>query len=307
MAMTQGLGSGNGLTDEKEQAIRRAASEEGVDPAYMLAVAERESNFNTRDHASKTIFGAFQMTKGLRQTYGGADFDTDDIYKQARMFAKYTKQEVEPPMRRVLGRDPSPEETYLGHHAGPGRASRMLSTVAPGTPVTDIFTPYELSLNPHIVRAGTNGAFTSNTLSDMSRRISKYSGGRAPEEDFAQYGVAAGGIPAKEARSRFGEHYMLYGDPEEDFAKYGIAGGAPAPAQAVASLKTPVAPLEEAAGGQLPMKIGMETPVVARPPAAPVAQQTATAEPEPKGGIPEISVPSLVRGVREWWNTPSSS
>src|SRR6202040_691944 len=44
-----------------------------------------------------------------------------------------------------------------------------------------------------------------------------------PREDFAQYGIAAGGIPAKEARQRYGESHMLYGDPEEDFAKYGIA------------------------------------------------------------------------------------
>jgi hypothetical protein len=277
MSMSQGLGSGNGLTPEKEAAIRRAAAEEGVSPAYMLAVAERESSFNTRDHASKTIFGAFQMTGGLRQKYGGADADTDDIYKQAKMFGRYTKEEVEPPMRKILGRDPTPEETYTGHHFGPGRAARMLSTVDAGTPVSSIFTPYELSLNPHIVRAGTSGNLVGRTLADMSGRMGKYDTDGA--EDFAKYGIAAGGMPAPPDtdRGRRSEHDMLYGDPQADFAQYGIAGGAPS---AVDFAKYGVAGGGAVSSQQAP------------------AQQTAQAEPQQVG----ITIPSLVRGVKNWWD-----
>lgn len=153
-------------------AIQQAAQESGVDPAYMMSVAERESNFDPHAHASKTIYGIFQMTGAVRRQYGAGD--SDDPYTQAMAFGRYT-QDLRQDMARRLGRTPSYEETYLGHHFGPGRASAMLRN-PDDTPVSEIFSPYELSLNPHIVRAGTAAQLTSSTVADIGRRMGRFGG-----------------------------------------------------------------------------------------------------------------------------------
>lgn len=156
-------------------AIRQAAIENGVDPNYALAVAQRESSFDPNAHASKTIYGIFQMTQGLRHKWGAGD--SNDPYTQATAFMRYLKGEVAPAMANVMGRNPTNEELYLGHHFGPGRAARMASgAYDPSTPVDEIFTPYERSLNPHFDRAGTSGNLMASITSDIGRRTAKFAG-----------------------------------------------------------------------------------------------------------------------------------
>jgi Transglycosylase SLT domain len=176
-------------------AIRRAAAEEGIDPNYAMAVAQRESNFNPNAHASKTIHGVFQMTGGLRDKWGAGD--SSDPYLQSKAWMRYMKGEVAPAMRNTMGRDPTYAELYLGHHFGPGRAARMASgAYDPSTPVDEIFTPYERSLNPHFDKAGTSGNLVASITNDIGRRTAKFAGGedsssgmQSASLDFSKFGT----------------------------------------------------------------------------------------------------------------------
>jgi hypothetical protein len=190
------------LSSQVRQQIIDYATQNGIDPAYMLATAERESGFNPNLGGTGTIKGAYQMTRALRQQYGipeqGATLD-----QQNRGFAAYTN-DLRGNMRKFMGRDPSDSELYMGHHFGPYRASKMATgAYHPNTPVTQVFSPLELRGNPHIVRAGTTGRLAQNTLSDMDRRLAKHGGqGGGP--------VLAGGPPGR-------------GDPDnaiDDFSEY---------------------------------------------------------------------------------------
>jgi|SRR5882672_11374571 len=169
------------------EAIRRAAIEESIDPNYALAVAQRESDFNPNAHASKTIHGVFQMTGGLRDKWGAGD--SSDPYTQSKAWMRYMHGEVQPAMRNVLGRDPTDAESYLGHHFGPGRAARMIGHYDPATPVDEIFTPYERSLNPHFDKAGTSGNLMSSITNDIGRRTAKFGG-----TEYAGGGTQAAGL-----------------------------------------------------------------------------------------------------------------
>lgn len=175
-----------------QAAIVRAAHEAGIDPATALAYAERESSFNPRSHASKTIHGLFQMSGPLRQQYGGT---TDDPYEQAQGWTRFYG-DMKKGMSRRLGRDVTDAEAYAGHHFGEGRGARML-TMDPSTPVSQVFTPYERSINPHFDKAGTVGSLLSSVTGDIDRRRGKYGGISAPAAepmDFAQFGEPVDGV-----------------------------------------------------------------------------------------------------------------
>ncbi len=169
----------------EQQAIVRAATEEGIDPATALAYAARESNFNPRARSSKTIKGMFQMMGPLREQYGVGE--SDDPYVQAKGWSPFFKR-TKAEMAYKLGRPVSDEETYLGHHFGAGRAARMLK-MDPSTPVDQVFTPNEMAQNPHFGRAGTVGALNGSLLADMSGRRQKF-GGSVP--DLSGEGIPVG-------------------------------------------------------------------------------------------------------------------
>lgn len=170
---------------EVREAIVRAAQEAGVDPAFALSVADRESGFNPRARNSKSIFGLFQMTGYLRNRYGVGD--STDPYEQARGWSRFIT-DVKRQMGERLGREPTNEEAYTGHHFGAGRAASILSG-NPNTDVRDVFTPYELSLNPHIRKAGSTGNLAQSVIADMSKRYAKFGGqSGSGSDDFSSYG-----------------------------------------------------------------------------------------------------------------------
>jgi hypothetical protein len=99
-------------------------------------------------------------------------------------------------MAAVLGRDPTDEEGYLGHHFGGTRAARMLR-MGPNTPVDQVFTPDEMAQNPHFGRAGTVGRLNQSILGDMKARHQRF-GAEMPDfsqeaekPDFSSYGKLA--------------------------------------------------------------------------------------------------------------------
>ena len=165
-----------------QDAIRRAAEEDGIDPATALAYADRESSFNPSARASKTIRGLYQMSGDLRAEHGIGD--TTDPYEQTKGFNRYFTA-MKGQMAKRLGRDPTDTEAYAGHHFGPGRGARMFS-MHPDTPVDQVFTSRELAENPHIVKAGSVGALLSGVTGDIDSRRTKF-GAMQPNFDMSGF------------------------------------------------------------------------------------------------------------------------
>lgn len=219
------------LDNALRQAIVAAAREAGINPAFALAVAERESNFDPRARSSKTIRGLFQMRGDLRRKYGIGD--SDDPYTQAKGWTRFIGDERKRTAAK-LGRDPTDSELYLSHHFGSGRAARMLK-MAPDTPVESVFTPYEMSINPHFAKAGTVGRLNSSILADIDRRQARY-GGAAVDADFSKFASPADdfALPTRVADaepadySQFGveaEHQPSVQQPTvsaPDFSQFGV-------------------------------------------------------------------------------------
>lgn len=172
-------------------AITQAANEAGVDPAFALSVAERESSFDPNAHASKTIYGLFQMSADERNRWGGPVANSSDPYTQASMWMRYINGQVKPAMQQYLGREPTNNELYLGHYFGENRASRMIAgSIDPSTHVSNIFTPQEMAGNPNFARAGTAGNLTSSINADMDARQHKFGLTSGPSADPSRYDVA---------------------------------------------------------------------------------------------------------------------
>jgi hypothetical protein len=165
-----------------QDTIARVAAENGVDPAFALAVASRESSFDPNAKASKTIRGLFQMRGDLRDKYGIGNSKDPAIQTLGWVrFINDTGQQ----MRAELGRDPTDGELYLGHYWGPDRASRVIAGAQAGLSPADVFTPRELAENPALGRGETVGALAQKITGDIDRRKAKY-GGAA--HDFSTFG-----------------------------------------------------------------------------------------------------------------------
>lgn len=201
-------------TDPRHEAIVRAAGEAGIPAATALAIAERESNFDPAARSSKTIAGMFQMRGDLRRQYGVGD--SNDPYDQAKGWASFFRDN-KGEMARVLGRDPTDAEGYLGHHFGSTRAARMLK-MDPSTPVDQVFTPEERRLNPHFDRAGTVGALNSSVTADIGRRQAKFGGDVPDLSEFGDAAEAISGAPSARSApdfSSFGKLASLEQPPTE--------------------------------------------------------------------------------------------
>lgn len=166
------------------------ADEQGINPAFALAVAERESSFNPYAHASQSIYGLYQMSGPLRYQYGSGN--SADPYTQATAWGHFITNEKANLTNRI-GREPTDTEMYYAHHFGTGRAAGMINgNYGPSTSVGEVFTPYELSLNPHLVRAGTVGNVMGTISYDMGQRMQRYggeSGWSPPKFDLSSYGT----------------------------------------------------------------------------------------------------------------------
>lgn len=262
------------MTPEIEDAITRAAQEQGIDPSFALAVAQRESNFNPNARASRSMYGLFQVSGPLRAQYGIGD--SSDPYTQASGWGHFIN-DTRKDLTQRLGRDPTNEETYLAHYFGTGRAARLISgQVPPSADVRDVFTPQEIQANPEIAKAGTVGTLVANVEGDIGGRIGKFGGqgtsmytnvhsGAGP--DFASFGQPQGGDQTAAGA----------GAPREqpvDFAALGAAqtpvitdtGAAAAQQPAQPSAGEPAPPASPAPPAVNPAQVAMRNAV---------AQQTA--------------------------------
>jgi|SRR5579885_608138 len=231
--------------------IAQIAAEEGIDPAYALAVAERESGFNPNARASRSIYGLFQMSGPLRAEYGvpyGAP-----VEQQVRGWAAFTR-DLRDQLARRIGRQPSNAELYLAHYWGPGRAAAAIR--GGDMPVNALFTPQELALNPELGRAGSVSRAASRILADIDRRAGKYGQpvdfsafgqpsdelaqlGGPQETDFSKFGVADEPTQQSGANDQFAN----FGKPQEtDFSKFGVANETAGPQAKPARPGTEITP-----------------------------------------------------------------
>ena len=169
------------MSEAIRAAIIQAAQQAGIDPATALAYAERESTFNPRARASKSMRGLYQMSGNLRQKFGVGD--SDDPVEQTLGFGRF-QGALKKEMASVLGRDPDDDEAYLGHHFG-GRRGALVLQADPNRPVSDFFTRNERAQNPHFDKAGTIGNLNASLLGDIGRRRAKYGAAKADLPDFS--------------------------------------------------------------------------------------------------------------------------
>lgn len=117
---------------EVNNAIARAAAEEGVDAGVLSQFAQIESGGNPRaKNPSSSAEGLFQQTNGNAKQYGVVD--RRDAYQSAKGAAKFMRDN-RAYLRRTLGREPTPGELYLAHQQGPGGAAKLLAN--PNAPAT---------------------------------------------------------------------------------------------------------------------------------------------------------------------------
>jgi hypothetical protein len=213
------------LSNPVHDAIVKAATEDGVDPAYALAVAQRESNFNPAARSSKSIAGIYQMRGDLRAKYGSGD--SADPYTQAKGWTKFIP-DVKSDMGSVLGRDVSDPESYLGHHFGAKRAARMLK-MDPSTPVDAVFSPQEMGLNPHFARAGTVGNLNASVMGDIGQRMARFGGGSSASLSAEPADLSSFGEPVETSGLSPDRH--LHSGELPDLSSYGEPVEAPSQAQ----------------------------------------------------------------------------
>lgn len=215
------------LDPNVREAIERAAKENGVNPAFALAVAERESSFNPNAHASKSMFGLFQMSGSLRRQYGSGD--STDPYTQASAWMPFIK-DTRAQMASVLGREPSDAEAYTGHYYGPTRAARSLK-MDPDTPTSSVFTPQEVGSNPNFARAGTVGRLNSSVMADIDARMARFGADAQDTSSTEPADLSSFGAPVELASSQ---------DPSSnpqpaDLSSFGAAVPQPDPQPAAAA------------------------------------------------------------------------
>lgn len=108
-----------------QELIAQAATQYGIDPATMAAIAQVESRMdpNARNPRS-SAGGLFQQIDANWSQYGkGNKFDPSANVDAAGRYLSDAKKTLS----SRLGRDPTPGELYLAHQQGPGGASKLLS------------------------------------------------------------------------------------------------------------------------------------------------------------------------------------
>jgi len=193
----------------------------GVDPGYALAVASRESSFNPNAHASKTIYGLFQMSAAERRKYGVPY--TSDVQTQVAGFAAYTKG-LRTELAGRLGRDPTDKEMYLAHYWGAPRAAAVINGRIAGASAGDVFSGRELAENPNLHRGASMAMLANGIYRDMDRRLARYNASGngdgtqiADADTYSRYGTLMPVSPADQLKDNYERNkaYLKPGAPDD--------------------------------------------------------------------------------------------
>jgi len=113
--------------DEIRALITQRAQAAGIDPQHALTIASIESSFDpnagkTNDNPHK---GLFQFGPSEWGKYGGGG-DVYDPNAQINAFIGY-HNDIKNQMAKMLGRDPTPQELYLGWQQGAQGATNLIN------------------------------------------------------------------------------------------------------------------------------------------------------------------------------------
>lgn len=184
--------------------LTSAAKENGLDPAFVLALVDRESGLDpTAKNPNSTARGLGQFLDGTWKAEGGGD--RSDPKEQIRVLMKHTAKNKKA-LEAGLDREVTPAEVYAAHFLGLGGAKRALAH-APGAKMKDIFKgDWAAIKKANGLRDDvTQGEFMQSVARDLARRGEKFGGiikhgaGNAPGLDaqgHAQAGKVANSLIA---------------------------------------------------------------------------------------------------------------
>ena len=158
--------------DETKKSIIAAAGREGIDPLVVLAIAEKESNFNSSaKNKDSNASGLFQFIPETGKTFGLPENAANaTVEQQSEAGAKFTAFNAAA-LRRALNRDPTPGEIYLAHFLGDKRALQVLRS-EPNAKLSDILPAEYLDKNKFMKGWDVN-RLTTWAQQDMSSRMKK--------------------------------------------------------------------------------------------------------------------------------------
>jgi hypothetical protein len=171
-----------------EPELARAATSAGVPVDTMLRMAHHESGFNANaKNPNSSASGIFQFTddtwRSVAARYPQLGLtNKNDPFQQARA-APYYMREINENLHRVLGRDPTPTESYIGWFLGPEGAAVALSH--------DHSTPIERAVRSAAIASNPNVFNKVHTVGDLYHWAGQFMGepdaGPKPVIDLAPY------------------------------------------------------------------------------------------------------------------------
>jgi hypothetical protein len=203
------------VRESVEGAIRRAADATGVDFAFLMRTASRESAFNPRARAAtSSAAGLFQFVEqtwlatlhrhGARHGYAAAsaaiEAGADGRYRvrdpaaraavldlrfdpraASAMAAELTASNAAY-LRGRIGRDPTSGELYVAHFLGPAGAAGLIEAAAsrPGAPAASLF-PEAAAANRSIFRREGRAATVAEVYANLTGGASDRPVSIAPE------------------------------------------------------------------------------------------------------------------------------
>lgn len=105
--------------------IRKKAIAAGIDPTHALTMASIESSFDPKAANKHGYKGLYQFGPSEWKTWGQGK-DIFDPEANIDAFIGYHGQ-IKDELKTALGRDPTPDELYLGWQQGAGGASKLLT------------------------------------------------------------------------------------------------------------------------------------------------------------------------------------
>jgi hypothetical protein len=171
-----------------EPELERASTSAGVSSDTMRRMASHESgNRVNAQNPNSSASGIFQFTddtwRSMAARYPQLSLtNKNDPFQQARA-APYYMREINENLHRVLGRDPTPTESYIGWFLGPEGAAVALSK--------DHSTPIENAVRSAAINSNPNVFNKVHTVGDLYHWAGQFMGepdaGPKPVIDLTPY------------------------------------------------------------------------------------------------------------------------
>lgn len=239
--------------------IRKKALAAGIDPTHALTMARIESAFDPKAANKHGYKGLYQFGPDEWKQWGGGR-DIFDPEAQMDAFIGYQGQ-IKDQLKTALGRDPTPQELYLGWQQGAAGATKLLTN--PDALAKTLVKPNAILANGGDFNM-TGGQFASlwqNKYNDHNKKVLGQSSGWTGEGDTQEskwIGTAPGSAPASQPEPATGG--LL--DPD-----YGVSHADSATAAKEVNAAVPPKPAPNYAGlmgmGNTLMQMGAPGPEVA--------------------------------------------